>query len=77
MTFPRTIGLLRLRRVATEAEIKWNAFLLIVSLVLLVLFAGVWYREYLMQAEAVAEDVARHIDVDQDAVRILLEKNLQ
>ncbi len=55
----------------------WNFFLLIVSVMLLVFFAGVGFFEHVMQAEAVAEDVTRHIDVDQDVLRTLLQKSLQ
>ena len=52
---------------------KWDIFLLIVVVSMLLLWAGSGYIEYLMAAEAIAEQLAPKIGVKED----LLRSNLQ
>lgn len=56
---------------------KWDLFLVIVSLAMLVVFVGVVLTEHMMQAEAIAEDLSPQIDVDEDIIRSHLESILR
>jgi hypothetical protein len=54
-------------------KMNWNLFLLIVSVLMLLVFAGTGLVEHMMQAEAIAEDLAPRINVDKDVIRHHLE----
>lgn len=56
---------------------KWNAFLLISSIVMLLFFVGAGLAEHMMQAEAIAEQLAPQIRIEEDILRIHLEKILR
>ncbi len=55
---------------------NWNLFLVIVSVVLLLFFAATGPVLHLMQAEAIADDLAPRIGVDRDTIRTHLERIL-
>jgi hypothetical protein len=48
---------------------KWNTFLLIVSVSMLLLWAGSGYIEHLMSADAIAAQLAPRIGVKEDLLR--------
>ncbi len=56
---------------------KWDLLLLSVSILMLLLFAGAGLVEHMMQAEAIAEELAPQIGVDEDPLRTHLEDILR
>ena len=56
---------------------KWNVFLMIVSMAMLLLFVGTGLVQHLVQAEAIAESLSAEIGVDKDILWDHLESILQ
>ena len=56
---------------------RWNIFLIVVSVLCILLVIGVSHIQYLAQAEAVAEELAPQISVDEDTIRTKLKPILR